>query len=63
MKKANKKLKDENYYKKISHDPKHEHMKIVNDTIETFHREQVLAKNIADFKNSKCENTSLLHNT
>ena len=64
MKKANKELKDENYYKNISHDPTQEHMKIVNDTIETFHRQQVLAKNIADnLKTTNVKNTSLLHNT
>ena len=34
--------------KKISHDPTHEHMKTVNDTIDTLHRQLVLAKNIAD---------------
>ena len=44
MEKANKELKDENYYKRISYDPRQEHMKIVNDTIQTFHRQQVLAK-------------------
>ena len=44
IEKANKELKDENYYKRISHDPTHEHMKIVNDTIEKFHRQQVLTK-------------------
>ena len=33
VEKANKELKD-----KISHDPTHEHLKIVNDTIDTFHR-------------------------
>ena len=34
--------------KKISHDPSHEPMKIVNDTMDTFHRQQVLPKNIAN---------------
>ena len=35
--------------KKISNDhPTHEHMKIVNDTTETLHRQQILAKTIAD---------------
>ena len=42
MEKANRKLKDQNYYKRVRNDP--EHMKIVNDTIETFHRQQILAK-------------------
>ena len=45
LEKSNKEWKDENYYKRISHDPTHEHMKIVNFIIETFHRQQVLAKN------------------
>ena len=45
---TNKKLKDENYYKRISRDLTHEHMTIVNETIETFHLQQVLAKSIAD---------------
>ena len=48
IEKANKELKDENYYKRISHDPTHEHVKLVNCTIKTFHRQQVLAKQIAD---------------
>ena len=43
IEKTNKELKDESYYKKISHDPTHEHKRIINDTIETFHRQQVLA--------------------
>ena len=37
VEKANKELKDKIYYKKISHDPTHERLKIVNDTIDTFH--------------------------
>ena len=41
IEKADKELKDENYYKKLSHNPTHEHMKIVNDAIDTFHRQQV----------------------
>ena len=48
MEKANKELKDENFYKGISYDPTYEHMQIVNDLIEMFYRQQVLAKNIAD---------------
>ena len=46
IKKANK--KDKKYYNKISHDATQEHMKIVNDAIETFHCQQILPKNIAD---------------
>ena len=34
--------------KKNSHDPTHEHMKNVSDTIDTCHLQQVLTKNIAD---------------
>ena len=34
--------------KKISNNPTHEHMKIVTDTIETLHRQQILANTIAD---------------
>ena len=37
-------LKDEKYYKRILHDPTHEHMKIVDNIIETIHRQQVLGK-------------------
>ena len=48
IEKANKELQDEKYYKRISHDPTHENMKIVNNTIETFHLQQVSAKNIAN---------------
>ena len=59
IEKANKVLKDENYYKRISHDPTHEHMKIVNDITEIFHRQQVLAKNIAD--NLKTTNVKTPH--
>ena len=59
IEKANKVLKDENYYKRISHDPTHEHMKIVNDITEIFHRQQVLAKNIAD--NLKTTNLKTPH--
>ena len=59
IQKANKELKDENYYKRISHDPTHKNMKIVNCTIETFHRQQVLAKNIAD--SSKATNVKTTH--
>ena len=44
--KANKELKDENYYERMSRDPTNEHMKI--DTAETFHRQQDSAKRIAD---------------
>ena len=48
----------------LSQDPTQERRKIVNDTIETFHCQQVLAKHIADNKkNNKCKNTSLLRNT
>ena len=32
----------------MSRDPTNEHMKIVSDTIETFHRQQDLGKRIAD---------------
>lgn len=39
-------LKDEKYYKRILHDPTHEHMKIVDNIIETIHRQQVLGKKI-----------------
>ena len=59
LEKANKEWKDENYYKRISDDPIHEHMKIVNFIIETFHRQQVLAKNIAD--NLKTTNIKAPH--
>ena len=59
VEKANKELKDNIYYKKISHDPTHEHLKIVNDTIDTFHRQQVLAKNITD--NLKTTNVKTRH--
>ena len=59
IEKANKELKDEKYYKRIGHDPPHEHMKIVNDTIETFHFQQVLARNIAD--NLKTTNVKTPH--
>ena len=59
VEKANKELKDKIYYKKISHDPTHEHLKIVNDTIDTFHRQQVLAKNITD--NLKTTNVKTRH--
>ena len=55
----NKELKDENYYKKISHDPTQERMKIVNDTIETFHCQQLLAKHIAG--NKKTTNVKTPH--
>ena len=48
-----------NYYKRISHDPTHEHMKIVNDITEIFYRQQVLAKNIAD--NLKTTNAKTPH--
>ena len=48
MDKANKELKDGNYYNKINYDPTREHIKIVSNTIETFHRQQVLVKNIAN---------------
>ena len=48
IEKANEELKDENYYKTISHDPIHEPMKIVNDTIDTFHCQQALPKNITN---------------
>ena len=44
IEKANKELKDEIYYKKISYDPTHNYMKIVSETIEIFHCQQVLAK-------------------
>ena len=40
-------LKNENYYKRISHDPTHEHIKVVNDAIEKFHYQHVLAKSTA----------------
>ena len=46
--KANKELKDENYYERMSRDPTNEHMEIVSDTTETFHRQQDSAKRIAD---------------
>ena len=59
IEKANKELKYENYYKKISHDPTHEHKKIVRDTIETFRYQQVLAKNVTD--NLKTTNVKTLH--
>ena len=59
IEKANRELKEENYYKKVSHDPIQEHMKIVNDTIETFHRHQDLAKHIAD--NLKTTNLKTTH--
>ena len=52
-------MKDGNYYKAISHDPTHEHIKIINNTIETFHHQQVLAKDIAD--NLKTANLKLSH--
>ena len=61
IEKANKQLKDENYYKRISHDLTHDHMKIFKDTIETFHRQQVLAKNITD--NLKITNKKHLTST
>ena len=61
IEKANKQLKDEDYYKRISHDLTHEHMKIVKDTIETIHRQQVLAKNITD--NLKTTNKKHLTST
>ena len=44
--KANKEY--ENFCKKPNHDPTQEHMKITNDTIETFHRQWVLSKSSAD---------------
>ena len=59
IEKANKELEDENYYKRISLDPSHEHMKMINETIETFHRQQILAKNIAD--NLKITNLKTTH--
>ena len=59
IERANKELKDDNYYRKISHDPTHENTKIFNDTIEMFHRYQVLAKNIAD--NLKTTNVKTPH--
>ena len=52
-------MKDGNYYKAISHDPTHEHIKIINNTIETFHNQQVLAKDIAD--NLKTTNLKTSH--
>ena len=48
IKEGNKELKDQNYYERINHDPTHEHMKIINNTIETFYCVKVLAKNIDD---------------
>ena len=51
--------KDENYYKTISYDPTHEHMKIGNGIMETFHRQQILAKNITD--NLKTTNVKTPH--
>ena len=59
VEKANKELEDENYYKRITHDRTHEHMKMVNEAIETFHRQQVLPKNIAD--NLKTTNVKTTH--
>ena len=44
IEKTNKELKDENYYKKVSHDPIKEQIEIVNDTVETFHCQQVQPK-------------------
>ena len=43
----------------MSHDPTHKHMKIVNDTIDTCHLQQVLTKNIAD--NLKTTNVKMPH--
>ena len=48
IEKAYKELKDETITKKISNNPTNEHMKIVTDIIETLHRQQILAKTIAD---------------
>ena len=48
-----------NYYKRISHELTHEHMKTVNDITETFHRQQVLAKSIAN--NLKSTNVKTPH--
>ena len=45
--------------KKISHDPTHEHWKIVNDAVDTFHHQQVLAKNVTD--NLKTTNVKTPH--
>ena len=46
IEKANKELNNENYYKKLNQDPTQEHTEIINDTTETFQRQQVLPKNI-----------------
>ena len=43
----------------MSHDPTHKHIKIVIDTIDTFHRQQVLAKIIAN--NLKTTNVKTPH--
>ena len=57
--KDNKELKDENYYKKIDHDPTHGNLKIVNDALDTFHCQQILPKNIAE--NLKTTNIKTTH--
>ena len=43
----------------LIHDPRYEHMKIVNGTIETFHHQQVFAKSIAN--NLKTTNVKAPH--
>ena len=48
VEKDNKEVKYENYYKKIENDPTHDNLKVVNDTLDTFHRQQILPKNIAE---------------
>ena len=59
IEKTNKELKDENYYKKVSHDPIKEQMEIVNDTIETFHHNRFSQNNIAG--NLKTTNVKTPH--
>ena len=59
IKKANKILSNENYYKKLSQNLTQEHTKIFNDTVEIFQRQQFLWQ----LKSNKSWNTTLLHNT
>ena len=43
-----KELNNENYQKKLNHDPIKEHIKVINATTETFQRQQVLPKKVCD---------------